>query len=95
MPDLASKPTDLPTWVAASSDPGRAVPGCLLCFCPVYGFASFAASGEGTQNLMCAAQAAGALIALVALAVWPGGWPIDPIIAFGIAAWSAWEGDRR
>jgi hypothetical protein len=28
------------------------------------------------------------------VAVWPGGWPIDPIIALGIAAWSVWEGNR-
>jgi hypothetical protein len=43
---------------------------------------------------MCAAQAAGVLLALVVVAVWPGGWPIDPIIALGIAAWSVWEGNR-
>ena len=55
---------------------------------------SGATAGEGTQNLMCAAQAAGVLLALVVVAIWPGGWPIDPIIALGIAAWSAWEGNR-
>ena len=53
---------------------------------------SGATTGEGTQNLMCAAQAAAVLIGLVVIAVWPGGWPIDPIIALGIAAWSIWEG---
>jgi len=53
---------------------------------------SGATAGEGTQNLMCAAQAAGVLLALTVVAVWPGGWPIDPIIALGIAAWSVWEG---
>jgi divalent metal cation (Fe/Co/Zn/Cd) transporter len=53
---------------------------------------SRATAGEGTQNLMCAAQAAGVLLALAVVAVWPGGWPIDPIIALGIAAWSVWEG---
>jgi hypothetical protein len=41
---------------------------------------------------MCAAQAAGVLLALAVVALWPGGWPIDPIISLGIAAWSAWEG---
>ena len=41
---------------------------------------------------MCAAQAAGVLLALAVVAVWPGGRPIDPIIALGIAGWSAWEG---
>ena len=53
---------------------------------------SGATAGEGTQNLMCAAQAAGVLLALAIVAVWPGAWPIDPIIALGIAAWSVWEG---
>jgi divalent metal cation (Fe/Co/Zn/Cd) transporter len=53
---------------------------------------SGATAGEGTQNLMCAAQAAGVLLALAVVAVWPGAWPIDPIIALGIAAWSVWEG---
>lgn len=50
---------------------------------------SGATVGEGTQNLMCAAQAA-AVLAVVA--AWPGAWPADPVIALGIAAWSAWEG---
>jgi divalent metal cation (Fe/Co/Zn/Cd) transporter len=53
---------------------------------------SGATAGEGTQNLMCAAQAAGVLLALAVVVIWPGGWPIDPIIALGIAAWSVWEG---
>ena len=55
---------------------------------------SGATAGEGTQNLMCAAQAGGVLLALVVVAVWPDGWPIDPIIALGIAGWSVWEGNR-
>jgi divalent metal cation (Fe/Co/Zn/Cd) transporter len=55
---------------------------------------SGATAGEGTQNLMCAAQAAAVLVALAVVAIWPGGWPIDPIIALGIAGWSAWEGNR-
>lgn len=53
---------------------------------------SEATAGEGTQNLMCAAQAAAVLVGLAVIAVWPGGWPIDPVIALGIAAWSVWEG---
>jgi divalent metal cation (Fe/Co/Zn/Cd) transporter len=53
---------------------------------------SEATAGEGTQNLMCAAQAAAVLVALAVIVIWPGGWPIDPIIAVGIAAWSLWEG---
>jgi divalent metal cation (Fe/Co/Zn/Cd) transporter len=55
---------------------------------------SGATAGEGTQNLMCAAQAAAVLLALAVVAIWPGGWPIDPIIALGIAGWSVWEGNR-
>jgi divalent metal cation (Fe/Co/Zn/Cd) transporter len=53
---------------------------------------SEATAGEGTQNLMCAAQAAAVLVGLAVIALWPGGWPIDPLIALGIAAWSVWEG---
>jgi divalent metal cation (Fe/Co/Zn/Cd) transporter len=55
---------------------------------------SGATAGEGTQNLMCAAQAAAVLVGLAVIAVWPGGWPIDPVIALGIAAWSIWEGSQ-
>lgn len=55
---------------------------------------SGATAGEGTQNLMCAAQAAAVLAGLVVVAAWPGGWPADPVIALGIAAWSVWEGTR-
>jgi divalent metal cation (Fe/Co/Zn/Cd) transporter len=53
---------------------------------------SGATAGEGIQNLMCAAQAAAVLLGLAVVAIWPAGWPIDPVIALGIAAWSAWEG---
>ena len=53
---------------------------------------SGATAGEGIQNLMCAAQAAAVLVGLVVVAIWPAGWPIDPVIALGIAGWSAWEG---
>jgi divalent metal cation (Fe/Co/Zn/Cd) transporter len=53
---------------------------------------SGATAGEGIQNLMCAAQAAAVLLGLAVVAVWPAGWPVDPVIALGIAAWSAWEG---
>jgi divalent metal cation (Fe/Co/Zn/Cd) transporter len=53
---------------------------------------SGATVGEGIQNLMCAAQAAAVLVGLAIVAIWPGGWPIDAVIALGIAAWSIWEG---
>ena len=55
---------------------------------------SGATASEGTQNLMCAAQAAAVLLGLAVIAVWPGGWPIDPVIALAIAAWSIWAGSQ-
>jgi divalent metal cation (Fe/Co/Zn/Cd) transporter len=82
---------------------GIALTASSLVIMPVLGIAkrrlgarlgSGATAGEGTQNLMCAAQAAGVLLALVVVAVWPSGWPIDPVIALGIAAWSVREGHR-
>jgi divalent metal cation (Fe/Co/Zn/Cd) transporter len=63
------------------------------------GLGSAATAGEGTQNLMCAAQAAAVLLALAVTAAAPGAWSIDPAIALGVAAWSvregfqAWNGD--
>ncbi len=53
---------------------------------------SDATASEGTQNLMCAAQAGAVLVGLAVIAIWPGGWPIDPIIALGIGGWAVWEG---
>ena len=53
---------------------------------------SAATAGEGTQNYLCAAQAAAVLAGLAVVAAWPGAWPADPVVALGIAAWSAWEG---
>jgi len=86
---------------ATASALGIALTSSSLVIMPVLGIAkrrlgrrlqSSATAGEGTQNLMCAAQAAGVLLALAVVAVWPGAWPIDPIIALCIAAWSVWEG---
>jgi divalent metal cation (Fe/Co/Zn/Cd) transporter len=95
---------DLVAHHPASATPvGIALTASSLVIMPGLGIAkrrlgerlgSGATAGEGTQNLMCAAQAAGVLLALVVVAVWPGGWPVDPIIALGIAAWSVWEGNR-
>jgi divalent metal cation (Fe/Co/Zn/Cd) transporter len=82
---------------------GIAVTAASVIIMPVLGIAkhrlgerldSGATTGEGTQNLMCAAQAAAVLLALAVVAIWPGGWPIDPIIALGIAGWSVREGNR-
>ena len=95
---------DLAAHHPASPTPlGIALTASSLVIMPMLGMAkrrlggrlgSGATAGEGTQNLMCAAQAAGVLLALVVVAIWPDSWPIDPIIALGIAAWSAWEGHR-
>ena len=35
---------------------------------------------------------AAVLTGLAVIAVWPGGWSVDPVIALAIAAWSIWEG---
>jgi divalent metal cation (Fe/Co/Zn/Cd) transporter len=53
---------------------------------------SAATAGEGTQNYLCAAQAAAVLAGLAVTAAWPGGWWIDPVIGLGIAAVSVREG---
>ncbi|MGH3221144.1 MAG: hypothetical protein ACRDPY_21025 [Streptosporangiaceae bacterium] len=93
--DLA---TDHP---AAASVLGIAVTASSVVIMPVLGIAkqrlggrlsSGATAGEGIQNLMCASQAAAVLLGLAVIAIWPAGWPVDPVIALGIAAWSAWEG---
>ena len=86
-----------------SSELGIAVTGASVIVMPVLGIAkrrlggrlgSGATAGEGTQNLMCAAQAAAVLLALAVVALWPGAWPVEPVIALGIAGWSVWEGSR-
>jgi divalent metal cation (Fe/Co/Zn/Cd) transporter len=53
---------------------------------------SAATAGEGTQNYLCAAQAAAVLAGLGVTASWPGGWWADPVIGLAIAATAAWEG---
>jgi divalent metal cation (Fe/Co/Zn/Cd) transporter len=53
---------------------------------------SEATAGEGTQNLLCAAQAGAVLIGLAVTALWSGGSWVDPLIALGIAGWSIREG---
>ena len=60
---------------------------------------SGATAGEGTQNLLCAAQAAAVLVGLAVYALTGIEW-LDPVIALGLAAWSvqegreAWEGEE-
>ena len=53
---------------------------------------SAATAGEGTQNYLCAAQAAAVLVGLIVTAAWPGGWWLDPVIGLGVAAVAVWEG---
>jgi divalent metal cation (Fe/Co/Zn/Cd) transporter len=53
---------------------------------------SAATAGEGTQNYLCAAQAAAVLAGLAVTAAWPGAWWLDPAIALGIAAVAVREG---
>ncbi|MHB1783056.1 MAG: cation diffusion facilitator family transporter [Acidimicrobiales bacterium] len=53
---------------------------------------SGATAGEGTQNYLCAAQAAAVLVALAVNAVSSAGRWVDPVIALVIAAWSVREG---
>jgi divalent metal cation (Fe/Co/Zn/Cd) transporter len=53
---------------------------------------SAATKGEGTQNYLCAAQSAAVLVTLAVIAVWPGGWWLDPAIGLVIAAVATREG---
>jgi divalent metal cation (Fe/Co/Zn/Cd) transporter len=53
-----------------------------------------ATEGEGTQNYLCAAQAAGVLVGLAIAAFWAGGWWVDPAIGLAIAGVAVWQGIR-
>jgi divalent metal cation (Fe/Co/Zn/Cd) transporter len=55
---------------------------------------SAATAGEGTQNYLCAAQAATVLLGLAVTAAWPAGWWADPVIGLLIAAAAARESVR-
>jgi divalent metal cation (Fe/Co/Zn/Cd) transporter len=80
---------------------GVAVTAASLAVMPALGAAkhrlarrldSGATAGEGTQNYLCAAQAAAVLVALAITAIWAAGWWVDPAIALGLAAWAVREG---
>ena len=80
---------------------GIAIATSSVVIMPVLGLAkqrlgrwlgSGATTGEGTQNLMCAAQAAAVLVSLILVAVSPSLWPVDPAIALAISAWSVRAG---
>jgi len=53
---------------------------------------SAATAGEGTQNYLCAAQAAAVLLTLAVTAAWPAAGWLDPAIGLGIAAVAVREG---
>ncbi|WP_083208502.1 cation transporter [Mycobacterium malmoense] len=61
---------------------------------------SRATAGEGTQNYLCAAQSAAVLLTLTVVAVWPGGWWLDPAVGLVIAGlavregFEAWRGEE-
>jgi divalent metal cation (Fe/Co/Zn/Cd) transporter len=55
---------------------------------------SAATAGEGTQNYLCAAQAAGVVLGLAVAAVWTGAWWLDPAIGLAIAGVAVWQGIR-
>jgi divalent metal cation (Fe/Co/Zn/Cd) transporter len=55
---------------------------------------SQATESEGTQNYLCAAQAAGVLAGLAITAFWAGGWWIDPALGLAIAGVAVWQGIR-
>jgi divalent metal cation (Fe/Co/Zn/Cd) transporter len=86
---------------AAASAAGIALAAAALAVMPLLGVAkhklairlgSAATAGEGTQNYLCAAQAAAVLAGLGVTAARPGIWWADPVIGLAIAAAAAWEG---
>jgi len=81
---------------------GIALTGFTVIFEPSIGLAkrrlgralgSATVGGEGTQNLLCAAQAAGVLMGLVSNTLFGWAW-LDPAVALLIAAIAIREGAR-
>jgi divalent metal cation (Fe/Co/Zn/Cd) transporter len=88
---------------AATTAIGIVLTAVALVVMPVLGWAkrrlaarlgSAATAAEGTQNNLCASQAAAVLAGLVVTAAWPAAWWADPAVGLGIAAAAAWEGLR-
>ena len=80
---------------------GIALTAIAVVLMPLLGYAkrqlgtkldSAATAGEGTQNYLCATQAAAVLVGLAVTAVWPGGWWVDPVIGLAVSAAAVWEG---
>ena len=100
----ADSARDLVTGHHAAAAPiGIALTAAALVVMPLLGRAkhqlatrlgSAATAGEGTQNYLCAAQAAAVLAGLAGTAAWPGAWWADPVIGLGIAAVAVREGIR-
>jgi divalent metal cation (Fe/Co/Zn/Cd) transporter len=88
---------------AGASAIGIALTAVAVAVMPLLGWAkhrlaarlsSTATAGEGTQNYLCAAQAAAVLLGLAITAAWAGGWWADPVTGLVIAAAAAWEGTQ-
>ncbi|WP_425270162.1 cation transporter [Mycobacterium parascrofulaceum] len=88
---------------ADTSVVGIALTALALMLMPILGWAnhrvgarlgSAATEGEGTQNYLCAVQAAGVLAGLGVTAVWADGWWFDPAIGLAVAVIAAWQGVR-
>jgi hypothetical protein len=86
---------------AETSVIGIGLTAVALLLMPVLGWAnhrlgarldSGATEGEGTQNYLCAAQAAGVLSGLAITALWSGGWWIDPAVGLAISGIAVWQG---
>jgi divalent metal cation (Fe/Co/Zn/Cd) transporter len=85
---------------SATSGVGIALSAASVIVMPLLGVAkrrlgtrldSGATSGEGTQNVLCAYQAAGVLVGLLANSLL-GWWWLDPVVGLGIAALAVREG---
>jgi divalent metal cation (Fe/Co/Zn/Cd) transporter len=86
----------------ATSVLGIAVTASSVVLMPALGLAkrrlgerlgSRATAGEGTQNLLCAAQGAAVLLGLAANAAL-GAWWLDGVVALGLAAFAVKEGSE-
>jgi divalent metal cation (Fe/Co/Zn/Cd) transporter len=86
---------------ATTTAGGIALTAVALTLMPLLGHAkhrlaarlsSAATAGEGTQNYLCAVQAAAVLACLAITAAWPGCWWADPVVGLAIAAAAVREG---
>ncbi|MGB9226596.1 hypothetical protein [Mycobacterium sp.] len=80
---------------------GIGLTAVALLLMPILGWAnhklgarldSGATEGAGTQNYLCAAQAAGVLGGLAITVLWSGGWWVDPVIGLVIVGIAVWQG---